>query len=69
MWSRPPRDGDATLINLAETNKVYRPRRDFDQDRLRELRPFQPMIWPAPHNREPPPFAFPVGASGFQLLP
>src|SRR5215207_548133 len=37
-WSRPPRDDDATGINMAATDKVYGLQSDFDQDRLRELR-------------------------------
>ncbi len=37
MWSDPPLDGDATLVNLARTDRVYGPQRDFDQGRLRDL--------------------------------
>ena len=37
-WSRPPRDDDATLINMAETDKVYGPQSNFDVERVRELR-------------------------------
>jgi hypothetical protein len=38
MWSSPPRDDDATLINCATTERTYGPQQDFDQDRLIELR-------------------------------
>jgi hypothetical protein len=38
IWSSPPKDDDATGINMAETERTYGPQRDFDQDRLRELR-------------------------------
>jgi hypothetical protein len=38
MWSRPPQDDDATLINRATTERIYGPQQDFDQDRLGELR-------------------------------
>ena len=37
-WSSPPRDDDATLINMAETDKVYGPQDNFDAERVRELR-------------------------------
>lgn len=37
-WSSPPKDDDATGINMAKTDRVYGPQSDFDQDRLRELR-------------------------------
>ena len=29
-WSRGPRDDDATLINMARTDKIYGPQADFD---------------------------------------
>ena len=35
-WSRPPKDDDATLINMARTDGVYGPKEDFDLDRVRE---------------------------------
>jgi hypothetical protein len=38
MWSWPPRDRDATLINLATTERTYGPQTGFDQARLDELR-------------------------------
>jgi len=37
MWSSPPEDYDATLINLARTDQVYGPQSGFDADRVREL--------------------------------
>jgi hypothetical protein len=37
-WSHPPQDSDATLINMATTERTYGPQSDFDQDRLSELR-------------------------------
>lgn len=37
MWGSPPQDDDATLINLARTEKVYGPQSGFDADRVREL--------------------------------
>lgn len=38
MWSSPPRDDDATLINLARADLVYGAQRDFDDARVDELR-------------------------------
>lgn len=38
MWSRPPVDDDATLINLATTDREYGPQTGFDQARIAELR-------------------------------
>lgn len=38
MWSSPPRDDDATLINLATTEKTYGPQTGFDTDRVSELK-------------------------------
>jgi hypothetical protein len=38
MWSSPPRDDDAILINCATTERTYGLQQDFDQDRLGELR-------------------------------
>lgn len=46
MWSSPPRDDDATLINVARTDRTYGPQSAFDADRLRELtlpRPDDPL--------------------------
>ena len=37
MWSRPPRDDDALLINLARTERAYGAQDNFDVDRVREL--------------------------------
>ncbi len=37
MWSSPPRDDDATLINLATTDKTYGPQPGFDVARVAEL--------------------------------
>lgn len=37
MWSSPPQDYDATLINLARTDRVYGPQSGFDADRVRDL--------------------------------
>ncbi len=37
MWSDPPLDDDATLINLARTDRTYGPQSGFDADRVREL--------------------------------
>ena len=37
MWSRPPRDDDALLINLATTERAYGAQDNFDVDRVREL--------------------------------
>jgi hypothetical protein len=38
MWSSPPKDDDATLINLATTERTYGPQAGFDEARVRELR-------------------------------
>jgi hypothetical protein len=35
---KPPQDDDATLINMAETDRVYGPQANFDAKRVRELR-------------------------------
>lgn len=37
MWGNPPEDYDATLINLARTDRTYGPQSTFDADRVREL--------------------------------
>ena len=37
QWSRPPRDTDARVINLAKADQVFGPQHDFDQSRLDEL--------------------------------
>lgn len=38
MWSSPPGDGDATLINLATTDRTYGPQTSVDAARVDELR-------------------------------
>jgi len=38
MWGSPPADEDATLINLATTERTYGPQTDFDTERLDALR-------------------------------
>jgi hypothetical protein len=38
MWSSPPRDDDATLINLAHADRVYGPQTGFDRQRVAQLR-------------------------------
>ena len=38
MWGSPPKDDDATLINLATTERTYGPQSGFDEARLAELR-------------------------------
>lgn len=38
MWGDEPKDTDADLINLATTERVYGPQRDFDEARLAALR-------------------------------
>ncbi len=38
MWSNPARESDATLINLATTERTYGPQQDFDMERVHELR-------------------------------
>jgi len=38
MWGSPPTDDDATLINLATTDRTYGPQDTFDAARLAELR-------------------------------
>ena len=38
MWSPVPRDDDATLINLAWTDRTYGPQTGFDEARVRQLR-------------------------------
>lgn len=37
MWSSPPRDDDAVLINLATADQVYGPQSGFSRSRLDEL--------------------------------
>ena len=37
-WSSPPKDDDASLINMARPSRVYGPQDDFDPARVRELR-------------------------------
>ena len=37
IWSDAPVDEDATLINLARTDRVYGAQSNFDADRVREL--------------------------------
>lgn len=46
IWSSPPEDYDATLINLATTERVYGPQSGFDTERVLELalpRPIGPL--------------------------
>ena len=39
MFSEPAGDGsDVRIVNLARTDGSYGPQRDFDEDRLRDLR-------------------------------
>lgn len=37
MWGSPPREEDATLINMASTERSYGSQSEFDRDRLAEL--------------------------------
>lgn len=38
MWGDDPDDGEAHLINLATTERVYGPQTDFDEERIKALR-------------------------------
>lgn len=38
MWGSDPTDEDATLINLATTERTYGEQRDFDLQRIQSLR-------------------------------
>ncbi|KAB7741010.1 hypothetical protein GA707_18150 [Nostocoides sp. F2B08] len=43
MWSHEPQDGEATLVNLATTERSYGDRRAIDLSRVRRLRLSMPL--------------------------